>query len=160
MSHHERRFTDRHPLCTCPRRTTFPGVIEQQPDCPGGTIAHPPPLELPVTRMKSERCGLPGTHEPHQIHVVRIPEGYGYEECDGLMPEEIGELTEEQIARSRERYFELFPDERFEADKPQRPIRTVETVELPVTAGDQHEPPPYPASSLQWEDDGSAVDGR
>jgi hypothetical protein len=35
----------RHPLCTCPRADRFPGLIQPQPDCPGGTVAHPPPLD-------------------------------------------------------------------------------------------------------------------
>lgn len=45
---HTERFPRRHPLCTCPE-ITFASLDKPRPpvsECAGGTIAHPPPLDL------------------------------------------------------------------------------------------------------------------
>lgn len=71
MADTDRRWPGRHALCTCPETTTWPYRIDQQPDCPGGTIAHPAPLDAEQVRalvdalQHRDPTGQPGLHWPH-----------------------------------------------------------------------------------------------
>ncbi len=54
----------KHPLCTCPDARD-PGTgfrfIQPQPDCSGGTIAHPPPLTAEDLAELAPACPGPDT---------------------------------------------------------------------------------------------------
>lgn len=56
----EQRWSDRHPMCDCPRSPTFPWYIQVLENCFGGKIAHPSALtseeiKLFVAHLKGER---------------------------------------------------------------------------------------------------------
>jgi hypothetical protein len=88
------RFGRRHPLCTCPDLRGLFGVltVDVQPDCPGGTVAHPPPLSAEeMMRTLRELSGtlLDHQHRMEQVVVCRPEVGDQVAEALGVPADDL-----------------------------------------------------------------------